>query len=79
MNDRGPFAIGVTRGDGESEVGIVGAHRKQLGNDLKQGWKKLNQNHKRHLPGVPDQEVHECPGNEVLARMSSELLSLQLL
>ena len=79
MNDQGPFAIDVSRGEGESEMGIVGAYRKQLENDLKQGWKKLNQNHKRHWPGVPDQEVHECPGNEVLARISSELLSLQLL
>ena len=41
--------------------------------------KEFNQNHNRHLPGIPDQEVHECPGNEVLARISSELLSLQLL
>lgn len=46
---------------------------------LKEGWKKLNQNHNRHCPGIPDQEVHECPGNEVLARISLELLSLQLL
>jgi len=48
MNDQGPFAIDVSRGEGESEMGIVGAYRKQLENDLKQGWKKLNQNHKRH-------------------------------
>lgn len=33
MNDQGPFAIDVSRGDGESEMGIVGAHRKQLEND----------------------------------------------
>lgn len=79
MNDQGLFTIDVSKGDGDSEMGTIGTCRKQLENDLKEGWKELNQNHNRHLPGIPDQEVHECPGNEVLARISSELLSLQLL